>query len=158
MPSHGTQVEPSIEPAVTDLWKLLSSGEGSVPRGTVEALLNIAVARVQCPEVPCGKVKRGEGKCSLFPRSGSRALFWVKLQGGYKGQVASRDATRLSWCSKAGSLSRVGNQGKRETPTGLPAPFLPGISRSLFVHAGTDKACRGGGGVTRSGTHQLHSG
>ncbi|XP_062987445.1 zinc transporter ZIP4 [Elgaria multicarinata webbii] len=47
---------PSLDPAVQALWTLLSrSAEGSLPRGAVEDLLNIAAARVQCPAGPCGK-------------------------------------------------------------------------------------------------------
>ncbi|XP_060099032.1 zinc transporter ZIP4-like [Heteronotia binoei] len=34
---------------------LLASGEGALPPGAVETLLNIAAARVQCPDGPCGK-------------------------------------------------------------------------------------------------------
>ncbi|KAL8181477.1 UNVERIFIED_CONTAM: hypothetical protein K2H54_002979 [Gekko kuhli] len=43
------------EAARLALARLLASGEGAVPRGAVEALLNIAAARVQCPAGPCGK-------------------------------------------------------------------------------------------------------
>ncbi|KAL8181497.1 UNVERIFIED_CONTAM: hypothetical protein K2H54_003578 [Gekko kuhli] len=43
------------EEARLALARLLASGEGAVPRGAVEALLNIAAARVQCPAGPCGK-------------------------------------------------------------------------------------------------------
>nr|XP_056710112.1 zinc transporter ZIP4 [Euleptes europaea] len=35
--------------------RLLASGEGALPPAAVEALLNIAAARVQCPAGPCGK-------------------------------------------------------------------------------------------------------
>ncbi|XP_054840702.1 zinc transporter ZIP4 [Eublepharis macularius] len=41
--------------ASLELERLLASGEGALPRSTVEALLNIAAARVQCPAGPCGK-------------------------------------------------------------------------------------------------------
>ncbi|XP_077207405.1 zinc transporter ZIP4 [Paroedura picta] len=34
---------------------LLASGEGALPPGAVETLLNIAAARVHCPAGPCGK-------------------------------------------------------------------------------------------------------
>ncbi|XP_061463115.1 zinc transporter ZIP4 [Rhineura floridana] len=55
MPGNGTEPA-SLEPALLELWTLLSlSKEGVLPQGTVESLLNIAVGRVQCPAVPCEK-------------------------------------------------------------------------------------------------------
>ncbi|XP_042321643.1 zinc transporter ZIP4 [Sceloporus undulatus] len=56
VPGHPALKSPALDPAVLDLQTLLaSSTEGALTRGTVEALLNIATARAQCPEVPCGK-------------------------------------------------------------------------------------------------------
>ncbi|XP_013924747.1 PREDICTED: zinc transporter ZIP4-like [Thamnophis sirtalis] len=47
---------PPQEPAVQELWTLLSgSREGVLPRRSVDALLNIARSRVQCSAVPCEK-------------------------------------------------------------------------------------------------------
>ncbi|KAJ6661464.1 hypothetical protein lerEdw1_014373 [Lerista edwardsae] len=47
--------QPGAEPSVRELRTLLASGEGSLPRGALESLLNIAAARVQCAAGPCGK-------------------------------------------------------------------------------------------------------
>ncbi|XP_029142132.1 zinc transporter ZIP4-like [Protobothrops mucrosquamatus] len=48
--------EPPQDPAVQELWTLLSgSREGALPRRSVDALLNIARSRVQCSAVPCEK-------------------------------------------------------------------------------------------------------
>ncbi|KAH0617348.1 hypothetical protein JD844_015406 [Phrynosoma platyrhinos] len=56
VPGQPALKSPAPDPAVLELQTLLASSEaGALTQGTVEALLNIAAARVQCPEVPCGK-------------------------------------------------------------------------------------------------------
>ncbi|XP_064364039.1 zinc transporter ZIP4 isoform X2 [Dromaius novaehollandiae] len=54
------------------LGALLSSGEGSLPRAAVEALVGAAAARAHCPAAPCGKCLSAEDVFGLVGKAGRR--------------------------------------------------------------------------------------
>lgn len=111
-PGRGAPV-PSQEEVLQSVWALLASGEGSLPHAALDSLLSIVAARVQCPAVPCEKVRLQPGAVCSPPSSAG----WEQRLGQTPARAGGAEAAGMAG-------SQPGRRGQAAAPASGGVPRL----------------------------------